>query len=89
MHGSAIDEDPPYQQQGEKDPRENIKVPKGVPNCFQAHVKKGEKMAIQETIVVMTEHLVKPTKTVNKSKAVKLTILQGLLLTMNKLVKKL
>jgi len=51
--------------------------------------KKADKLATQQAIAIMAEQSVKLTTTLTDSEAAKLNLLQGILATMNELVKKL
>ena len=92
VHGSAIDEHP------NKDPssllhegevvHESIRPSKASSYELQRK-KKMDKFIAQQTIFVMAEQFVKLTDAITSSEATKLNLLQKMLATMNKLVRKL
>ena len=92
VHGSATDEDPNKDpssllHEGE-DVQETIRPPEASSSEVQGK-KKMDKFAAQQAINVMAEQSVKLTDTITNSEAVKLNLLQGMLATMNELVRKL
>ena len=92
VHGSATDEDPNKDPssllyEGE-DVQETMRPPQASSSEVQGK-KKTDKFAAQQTMSVMAEQSVKLTDAITSSEAVKLNLLQGMLATMNKLVRKL
>ena len=92
VHGSATDEDPNKDlssllHEGE-DVQETMRPPEA--SSFEAQgKKKTDKFASQQAMSVMAEQSVKLTDAITSSEAAKLNLLQGMLATMNELVRKL
>ena len=91
VHASAIDEDPnSVEHEVEAEQQDTTTVPQPAASTSQEHgKKKTEKLATQQAIAIMAEQSVKLTTAVTDSEAAKLNLLQGMLATMNELVKKL
>ncbi len=92
VHGSATDEDPNKDpssllHEGE-DVQETIRPPEASSSEVQGK-KKTDKFVAQQAMSVMAEQSVKLTDVISSAEAAKLSLLQGVLVTMNELVKKL
>ena len=92
VHGSASDEDsnkdPSSLLYEGQDVQETMRPPEASSSEVQGK-KKTYKFAIQRAVSVMAEQSVKLTYTITSSEATKFNLLQGVLATMNELVRKL
>ena len=91
VHASAQDEDPNnVQDDSQEVSNDPPQVPQSTPSTSQIPIsKKSEKLATQEAIGQMVEHSKRIADAVQESEVGKLALLQGMLVTMNDLVKKL
>ena len=90
VHGGVDDDDPNTEpQKDDKDLQETMGVSEPASTSKVQGKRKLDKMVAQQAITLMAELSVKLTDAMKDSKAAKLTILQGMLSTMNELVRKL
>ena len=90
VHGGVDDDDPNTEpQEDQEDLQESTGVCEPASTSQVQSKRKQDKMVAQQAIAVMAERFVKLTDAMRDSEAMKLTILQGMLSTMNELVRKL
>ena len=90
VHGGVDDDDPNTEpQEDQEDLQESTGVCEPGSTSQVQGKRKQDKMVVQQAIIVMVEQSVKLTNALRDFEAAKLTILQGMLSTMNELVKKL
>ena len=90
VHGGLDDDDPKTEPQADQeDFHESMGVSEPAITSHCQSKRKPHKMVAQQAITLMAEQSVKLTNAIKDSEAAKLTILQGMLSTMNELERKL